>query len=290
MYSAPIVVGEMKGTRGLKVVEFLAVSQSEPSKPFHRLADGQVGAFHVTCRDVARIGPSITYSHYCLYHRRWRVPPSSVMLPVVAVYLYHLSKISLSRKYLLNSALVKMESVRCELEAMFWRNPVTQASQKLYGRFAVSLADRVGGNQFCLRVNGDKDPSIAEFFGILCAYMALFLAAECPNFIALNLFAAEVLHLRFHQLYATFASEHEQAHDRIPVQLRNALSAPNAGAFDQQLNRQQCSVFRHCHRSKQPRMFFCIGLPALRTAESLKTIAVFPKLLTFDLALGAIHE
>src|SRR5690242_9468648 len=93
-----------------------------------------------------------------------------------------------------------------------------------------------------------------------------------------------------HQLYAAFARENKQTKNRVAMQSRNAFGTANAGALKQQLNRQKCTVFGNCHRAKQPRMFFRIGLPTLRAAESLQPITVLPKFPAPEVALEAFHE
>jgi hypothetical protein len=55
------------------------------------------------------------------------------------------------------------------------------------------------------------------------------------------------------------------------------------------LNSQKCFVFRHCHRTEQPRMFFGVGFPTLRAAVSLQPIAVPPKFPASKVALEAFH-
>src|SRR5947209_18150419 len=105
----------------------------------------------------------------------------------------------------------------------------------------------------------------------------------------LHVLAMKILHSGFHQRYAPFTSKDEQAKNRVAMQFRDSLGTPHTGSLKQQLNRQKCTVFGNCHRAKQPRMFFGVGLPTLRTAEPLKSIAVLPKLPTSEFALGAIH-
>ncbi|MFZ0802214.1 MAG: hypothetical protein WAN70_08610 [Terriglobales bacterium] len=211
------------------------------------------------------------------------------MLAVIAVYFYHLREVCLSCEYVLNALPVEVESISGDLETVLLCHAITKASQELIRGFAVTLPHSVGRNQFRIRVQCDEDPSISGFWRIVYRYPALFLLAECPNFVALNPLALEVLHLRFHESYAALSSENQETENRIAVQSSDALGAANTGAFDEELNRQQRFIFRHCHGTKQADVIFRVGLAAQWAPITLETISVFPETPAFDLALLAIH-
>src|SRR5208283_3610925 len=125
---------------------------------------------------------------------------------------------------------------------------------------------------------------------IRCFYMALFLADERPNFVALNMLAAEIMHLGIHQGYAAFASKDQQPKNRVAVEPGNPLCAPNASSLNQQLNRQQRLIFGNNHVSEKSDVFFGVRLSALRAAKALETVAVRPVLSAFQAAQWAIHS
>jgi hypothetical protein len=289
MYPAKIVIGKMQSASSFQIIEFLGKGVRQARKTPYRHSESEIASLDVTGRDVARVGPSVAYLHYRFDHRRRRVPTSGIMLPVISVYLYHLREVCLSGEDFFDSLPVKVESICGDLKAVLWCKPVSQASQELVCGFTIALADGVCRNQFCVRVNCDEYPSISEFCGILCFYVALFLAAISPDFVALNPRASQILHAGFHQLYAAFACKYQQSKNRIPMQTCNTFGAPDAGTFNQQLNRQKCTVFGNCHRAEQPRMFFRVGLPTLRAAKSLQPIAVLPKFPAPEIALEAFH-
>lgn len=211
------------------------------------------------------------------------------MLPVVAVQLYHLGKVSLSGENVLYPFPVKVESIRRELQAMFGSHAVVERGEESVGRFSIPFADRVSGNQFCISVNSNEHPSISNFRRILCFYVALLLETKRPDFVRLNPLAFQILHFGFHQLYAAFTSENEQTHDGVSVQLRDALGAANTGAFDEKLNRQKRLIFRHIHRVKQSGVFFGKSLFALIATKALQTVSVLPELAAFRVTDQAIH-
>jgi hypothetical protein len=289
MNAAEIVKRKMQRNSSLQIVEFLREGIRQTCKTSDCHPESEVASLDVTSRDVARIGPSVAYLYYRFDHRRRRVPTSRIMLAVIAVYFYHLREVGLSREDIFYAFFVKMESVSRDLKTVLWCDSITERGQKLISAFAVTFANRVRGNEFCFSINRNKNPSISEFHGVTEFYVALLLAAKTPQLIRLNSLAAKILHARFHQLYAAFSSTNQRAHDRVPMQARNALRAPNAGALNQQLNRQKCFIFRHCHCAEQARMFFRVRPAALRAAESLETIAVLPELPAFAVALEAFH-
>lgn len=290
MYPAKIVVGEMQLTGCFQIIELLRKSIGQPRKTADCLPHRKVLPFDETGRDVAHVWPPIPYFYYRLYHRRWRVPTSAVMLSVVAVYLYQLCEVCLSRKNIFHAFAVEVKPIGRDLQAMFGGHTVAKGRQESVSSFAIALANCVRRNQFCVGINRHEDPSIPYFWRVLCFYMTLFLLAERPDFIRLNPFAGQVLHLGFHQSYATFASQHQQTHNRIAVQSGDPFSTPNAGSFDQELNCQHAFIFGNAHRAKQPRVFFGECLPALSATETLKAIAMLSKLSASDLALRAIHD
>ena len=102
--------------------------------------------------------------------------------------------------------------------------------------------------------------------------------------------AFQAAHFFIHQLRAALTSDYEQAKDRVAVQLRNALCAANAGAFQQQLNSQQRFIFGDRHAAKQTRAAFGVGFPALSAAETTKAVALFPELHALKVAGCAIHK
>jgi hypothetical protein len=289
VYPAEVIVREVQSARGLQVIQLLGVAKSQACKPFDRLPHGQILPFHIACRDVPHVWPAVADFYYCLYHGRRRIASSGVMLAVIAIYFYHLREVGLPCKNILNSLLVEVESVSGNLKAMLCRKSAPKRSQKVVRSFAVAFAHSVGGNQFRLGINRDEDPSIADLWRILSPYVALFLLYESPNFITLNALALQVFHLRFHQSYAAFSRENQQAENGVAVQPRDALCATHARAFYQELDCQQRFVFRHRHCAEQTDVIFCVGLAALRAPKPLEAISVFPKTLAFDAALLAIH-
>jgi len=290
MYATEIVVGKMQSASSFQIIEFLrkGIRQSRKTPDCH--SEGEVASLDETSRDVARVGPSIAYLDYRLYHRRRRVPSSRVVLPIIAVQLYHLREVGLTSEHVLDAFPVEMESVSRDLETVFWRDSVSQTGKKLVRGFAVSFAHGVCRDQLRFGINCNENPSVSDFRRILCFYVTLFLLHEAPQFITLNPLAFEILHCAFEQSYAAFSRKHKQSHDRIAVQASNSLCAANARAFNQQLNRQKCLTFGNCHRTKQPRMFFRVGLTTLRATKPSKSIAVLPEFPTSEFALGAIHE
>jgi hypothetical protein len=104
---------------------------------------------------------------------------------------------------------------------MPFRHAATQIGQELVCGLAVALADCVSRNQFGVSIQRHKHPGIANLVRVVNFNVALFLADEAPDFVALNPLAVQVPHLRVHERYAAFASEYQQAQNRIAVQLHS---------------------------------------------------------------------
>ncbi len=93
-----------------------------------------------------------------------------------------LGKVGLSSENIFNAALVKMESIGGQLEALFLCQAILQCAQKF-----ITLVNRECGNQFGFFVQGDEHPSIAVFCRVILADNALFLLDEAPYLISLSI-------------------------------------------------------------------------------------------------------
>ena len=82
------------------------------------------------------------------------------MLAVVAIELYQLCKIGLTREYIFHASAVKMESVCGQLKPMFFRDAIPQISQETVGCLTITTANGISRNQLCLSINSNKNPSI----------------------------------------------------------------------------------------------------------------------------------
>src|SRR5437868_5564194 len=68
--------------------------------------------------NVPWIRSAIPYPDYRFHHWRRRIASSRIMLGVIAIELYNLREVGLPCEYVLNSALVEVESICTKLEAV----------------------------------------------------------------------------------------------------------------------------------------------------------------------------
>jgi hypothetical protein len=64
------------------------------------------------------------------------------VLAVIAVQLYQLGKVGLSREHVLNTLAVEVKSIRRKLKTVFLCNTIAERSQKTIGRFTIALPYR----------------------------------------------------------------------------------------------------------------------------------------------------
>ena len=102
--------------------------------------------------------------NYRLNHRSRGVPTRRIVLAMIAIELYHLCEVGLSRKNVLDSFPIEVESISCDLEAMLLSDPLTKHREELIGGFAVALADSVSRDQFCFGINRNEHPSITDLW------------------------------------------------------------------------------------------------------------------------------
>ena len=75
---------------------------------------------------MAPVRATVPYLDYGFYHRSRGVASSSVMLPVVAIYLYDLREVCLSREHILDTATVEHKVVSRKLEAVLFCHALPQ--------------------------------------------------------------------------------------------------------------------------------------------------------------------
>jgi hypothetical protein len=133
--------------------------------------------------------------------------------------------------------------------------------------------------------NRNERVRIAKVRIVINADHLLFLGSETPYLVALHVLNGNVDDQATQNGFAFLASKHEQATDRIAVQIGDALDGPNTGTFDEQLKSENGFLHRNCHAAKRLCMILRVCLAALRATESLQSVPVFAKSAAFDLAL-----
>lgn len=131
--------------------------------------------------------------------------------------------------------------------------------------------------------------SIAHVRVIIGRAHLFLLANEAPYFIRLYVAHGNVNNQPAHQRFALFASERQDFHDRVAVQIRYALRAANGIAFDEQAKRENDPILGDVASGQGGFMGLGIGLFAQRAAKSAKAIPVFAEALTVRFALLASH-
>ena len=132
----------------------------------------------------------------------------------------------------------------------------------------VSLANKERRNQFCVGINSDKHPLIADFGRIARANVGAFLLDEAPNLVDLYAFHAEVPHLGIHQALTALSSFYEQSHDRVPIQFRNPFGAPNRVSFQEKAESENGLFLGYVHRVERAAVRLRVRLKAFRAAEA----------------------
>ena len=201
------------------------------------------------------------------------------MLAIIAKQLRELREVNIQPKYFGNDLRIEIESVGGQLDLL--SKAFIQISNEQAGIVHGALADRIGRDQFSVRIQRNENPLIAYFRAVFFANLALLLANERPDFIALYIAAVEIAQLRVHQLLASLASDLEQPHDRVAIQVSEPFSGTNGAALKQTLDRTQCRIGTRKHRIASQ---FAVGLgesgvagsaaPTLNTA--LTKVTSFP--------------
>src|SRR5947208_16953058 len=116
--------------------------------------------------NVPWIRSAIPYPDYRFHHWRRRIASSRIMLGVIAIELYNLREVGLPCEYVLNSALVEVESICTKLEAVLSGEAIMDREQEPVSGIAITLADRECRDQLGIRINRHKHPRISHFVRI----------------------------------------------------------------------------------------------------------------------------
>ena len=215
MCAAKIVVRKMQIHSSPKVIKLSRKPIRQASKAAKLHSDRQVVPLHVAGRDVLRIRISAADFGYNLRDLSWGLAFIS-LLAVVSIELRKLREIRVASEGFLDGLAVEDVSIGSELDSAIIDAAPTIAHKGL-GVLAGTLADQERGNQLLVRVQSDEDPLVPEVCRIVLSAIACFFHQECPDFIALDTAARQLAHLFVHQLFAAFASDHQQPHDGVPV-------------------------------------------------------------------------
>src|SRR6185312_4935713 len=171
---------------------------------------------------------------YNLLDRTRGVPPFGAVLPIVPKELYKLSEVHIQPKALGDGAGIMNQAIRRQLHRA--GKPFVQVPQERGSCLLRSLPNVERGDKFRLRINGNKNPLIANFIGVSLADVAGFLLNEAPDFINFQIPGPQIAHHGTHQFLAAIASVNKQAKNCISIQPGKTLSRSNGTSFQEALN------------------------------------------------------
>jgi len=218
-----------------------SIRQARESAKLH--PHGEVLPLDEASRNVLRIRVASPHLGYNLDD--WGVPPSGVMLAIVAKQFDQLSEVHVQAERKRDAFRVVAQTVSCDLHAT--GDTVIQVPKKRAGNFAVSLPDDERRNQFSFLINRHVNPLVAQVGRFVFANMTRFLLNERPDFINLQIPRVQIAHSGIHQVSTALARKDEQPHDGVPVQPRKPLGAANRAAFKKALNRSDRCVGIRSH-------------------------------------------
>ncbi len=250
MNTAEIVVGKMQGHGSFQMRQFLAVGIREARKSSHRHSHGQVLPFYKRGADMVRVGIALSNLGYNPRDAWWGVPRfGRIELPVVAEHLRELREVAIRSEAFRNADGVVIQSVCGELYAI--GHALMQVPQEGPRIGTNALADAKRRHQFGLRVNRNVNPLVANFGRVAASHVAPFFATVRPNLINLQIPGVEVPHSRVHQSGTAFASDKQEAHDRVPIQSSEPFGAADRAALKKALQRPCSGIRAGTHGAKR---------------------------------------
>jgi hypothetical protein len=112
MHAAEVVIREVQSDGSFQMRQLLAERIGKPRQSPHLHSYGQVLPLDVRRANVLRVRIASPHLGYNLDDWAWGVPPSRIMLPVVAVQLHQLREIYVQPKAVRHSSSVKIDGLR----------------------------------------------------------------------------------------------------------------------------------------------------------------------------------
>jgi hypothetical protein len=286
--SAKIVVGEVQTVRGPKVFPLFGKRIRQAGKAAHGHADREILAFHNRGADAFGIGLSDNWDH--LRRCDFGGAVAAFVALRSAVDLDELREVCAIFKGVHDGRFVRRESVRRNLERIR-SGSMTKSFNKDISRGLIAASQGEVENQLRIAFDGNKAVGVPYPFIVRFLYrlVAFLLADESPNFIALDIFHRNVHDQAPHQCVALLTGGNEDFHDRVDVEIGNALRAPQAVTFDQQPKGEHDAILRDIGAFERGLVGFRVGLLAERATKTAKTVAMFAEALTSSIARSASH-
>jgi hypothetical protein len=157
---------------------------------------------------------------------------------------------------------------------------------------AAATAQSEVQNQFGIALDGDEAVRIADavVVGFVRCLVPFLLLNECPNLIALYILHPDVDDYPTHQFFALLASLHKDLHQRIDVQISDALRAAQAVPLNHETQRQYDALLRDIRAFQRRLVGFGVGLAAYRATEAAEAVAVRSEPLAQHITGGALHR
>jgi hypothetical protein len=181
---------------------------------------------------------------------------------------------------------VGLEAIRCDLEIS--RCGPFQLLRKGHRVSRCAPSKVPGKYQLTVALNSDKAIGISAK-RITCDVALLFAAGVAPNLIALNIGNGKVTDSAFQEPFALLAHENEQGNYCGVMEAGETLDCADRATLHKKLYRLGSFMQRRIHAAQRPSVIFGEGLAALIATESLKTVAVFSKLLAARIAVVTGH-
>jgi hypothetical protein len=291
MNAAEIVVREVQSDSGFQVRQLLAERIREPRKTPHRHSHSQILPLNKRSADMTGIGITLSDFGYNPRDSRRGVPRiGAIELSVIAKHFRELREVAIRPEAFGHRDRVVVKPIGGELDAV--GNTVMQVPEECPSIGTHALADVKCGNQFAFCIDGNVNPLVTKFRRVSGTHVAPFLPDVAPNFIDLQIPGIEFTHSRVHQSGAAFASDKQEAHDRVAIQTCESFGAANRAAFKKAMQRTFCRIgIRGHHVSGEFRMGFAKGRRTGLAAPSLNAALteVAELFASLVLAFGAGH-
>lgn len=221
MNQTEVICPEVQGDSGFQVDQLAGEGQGEPVKSSNLHSQRQILPLDIGRTDLAVIRNPNDICDFRPRYARWRIAARARILRGVKLgdggIRGSIAKVATDGRTIVSPG------ISTDLCRPF--NAVTQILDESVRIDRITLPDVEGGDELGYGVQGNICVLVPKFrvgFPLVGFHHALFFADERPDFITLDGFTANAVHLRLHHLFALGADLDQELHDRFLVHASHA--------------------------------------------------------------------
>jgi len=284
MNAAEVIKREPYSVGGFQVLPFLREPIGQARHAPHPHSYAQVSSLDMRGANSVKDGLSPLWDRHGVNDFGGRVP--NFRLAGIGVDLNQLGKVHAGSQAGVNRVNIGPESVGGDLKTAL--RGLVDLLGKGEGIAGIAPAKVPSQEQFRIALDGGKAVGVSVL-GIARCIVLFFAEDIAPDFITFHVRDRQVVDSAFQKPLALIPDQGEQGKNCGVVDSGEALDGTDGASFNEKLYDLGRVVQARIHATQRRSVVLGEGLAALLTAEALKAVAVFSKLLAAGIAVVAGH-